>query len=96
MNDKPKMDYMHPLVLLQTEIDIRRNTIADARYELDSYKEELREKFKQTLLYKELIQTAQYVQLLYIDEDITEILVIDNLGDSSNLELNSQEVKDKL
>lgn len=91
-----KIDYMHPLVLNVTEISIRLDWIREAKSQLDDLQRELRNKFRTTLLYKELKSKYEAVRLVYIDEDITQISAFDKDGKREIIELNTQEIADKL
>ena len=87
---------MHPLVLNVTEISIRLDWIREAKSQLDDLQRELRNKFRTTLLYKELKSKYESVRLVYIDEDITQISAFDKDGKREIIELNTQEIADKL
>lgn len=91
-----KIDYMHPLVLNVIDINIQLENIRSAKLELDKLQENLRDKFRTTLLYKELKSKYEAVRLVYIDEDITQISAFDKDGKREILELNTQEIADKL
>lgn len=87
---------MHPLVLNVTEINIRLDWIREAKSQLEDLQRELRNKFRTTLLYKELKEKYEAVRLVYIDEDITQISAFDKDGKREIIELNTQEIADKL
>ena len=69
------IDYMHPMVLLQTNICCERENISTSKRYLDEHQDRLKQLFEGTTLYKELKEKYILVELDYIDEDITEINV---------------------
>lgn len=91
-----KIDYMHPLVLNVTDISIQFDNIRDAKNQLEDLQKKLKENFETTLLYKELKEKYKTVTLCYIDEDYTQISAFDKDGKRDILELNTQEIADKL
>ena len=95
------IDYMHPMVLLQTEIGLENNNLYEARRNLEHHKDKLKEMFESTSLYKELKEKYFTATLEYIDEEET-IVVVSFKSDgrrgfeAQTLNYNTQEIQDKL
>ena len=90
------MDYMHPMVLLQTEINIQEQNIADSKRYLIDFSIKLDKMFQASVLYKELMKKYIKVDLYYIDEDETIIEVFTSMCNSEKLTFVSSEIEDKL
>ena len=87
---------MHPLVLNVIDISIQLDNISNAKRQLEDLQKKLKENFETTLLFKELKEKYKTVRLVYIDEDITQISAFDKDGKREIIELNTQEIADKL
>ena len=95
------MDYMHPMVLLQTNIGCERENIIRSQEYLAKFQEKLKKLFEDTLLYKELKGQYISVALNYIDEDETYVKVTFRANNIRGLDVktlffNTQEIEDKL
>lgn len=90
------IDYMHPMVLLQTDIGIERNNIRDARILLTHYEKRLKEMFEITILYKELKEKYAVVTLEYIDEDETYVICTTSDLEVKSLFFNTKDIQEKL
>lgn len=91
------MNYMHPMVLLQTEINIQEQNIADSKRYLIDFATKLDKMFKASILYKELMGKYIKVELYYIDEDETVIKAFSSMHHHyEELTFISSEIEDKL
>ncbi len=90
------MNYMHPMVLLQTEISIQEQNIADSKVYLVDFTTRLEKMFKDSILYKELMEKYIKVDLYYIDEDETIIKVFTSMHNYETLTFISSEIENKL
>ena len=90
------MNYMHPMVLLQTEINYQEQNIADSKADLIKFATKLDKMFQASILYKELIEKYIKVDLNYIDEDETIIEVYSDALNSEKLTFISSEIENKL
>jgi hypothetical protein len=95
------IDYMHPMVLLQTNIGLEQENIRKSQEYLEIHQDRLNKLFEDTLLYKELKEQYISAALDYIDEDETHVKVTfcepgtRGLGVKTLL-FNTQEIEDKL
>lgn len=95
------IDYMHPMVLLQTNIGCERENIIRSQEYLAEFQEKLNKMFENTILYKELKEQYISVALNYIDEDETYVKVTFCEPGARGLDVktlffNTQEIEDKL
>lgn len=90
------MNYMHPMVLLQTEISTQEQNIADSKVYLVDFTTRLEKMFKDSILYKELMEKYIKVDLNYIDEDETIIKVFTSMHNYETLTFISSEIENKL
>lgn len=90
-----KIDYKHPMVLLNDEIIRNFNEKCQLERDIKENNLKLKEMFERTLLYKELKEIYSVVTLANIDEDETTIEVQTKELDVKFFDYNTQEIADK-
>lgn len=91
-----KIDYMHPMVLLNDEIIRNYNEKCQLERDIKENNLKLKELFERTLLYKELKEIYSVVTLANIDEDETTVEVQTKELDVKFFDYCTQEIADKL
>ena len=90
------IDYIHPMVLLQTDIGIERDNIREARIHLIQYEKRLKEMFEMTVLYKELKEKYAVVTLEYIDEYEVDVICVTSDLEVKKIVYDAQRIQEKL